>query len=51
MKANLVLSMTTTGDKNESENGISLEKIESGNVLTENNKGSIGITSKCSIRF
>ena len=32
MTANLVLSMTTTGDKSES--GISLEKVESGNVLT-----------------
>ena len=30
MTANLVLNMTTTGDKSESESGISLEKVENG---------------------
>ena len=30
MTANPVLSMTTMGDKSESESGISLEKVESG---------------------
>ena len=34
MTANLVISMKTTGDKSESENGISLEKVISDNVLT-----------------
>ena len=32
MTANLVLIMTTAGDKSENESGISLEKIESDNV-------------------
>ena len=34
MTANPVLSMTTMGDKSESESGISLEKVESGNDLS-----------------
>ena len=34
MKANLVLRMTTTGDKSESESGITWKRFESGNVLT-----------------
>ena len=32
--ANLVLSMTTRGDKSENESGSSLEKVQNGNVLT-----------------
>ena len=31
--ANLVLSMTTRGDKSENESGSSLEKVQNGNVL------------------
>ena len=34
MTANLVLRMTTTGDKSESESGIAWKRFESGNVLT-----------------
>ena len=50
MTANFVLRMTTTGDKSESESGITWKRFESGNVLTasfgdlemtKNNKGSI----------
>ena len=32
--ANLVLSMTTRGDKSQNESGSSLEKVQNGNVLT-----------------
>ena len=34
MTANLVLSMTTTGDKSEGESGIAWKRFGSGNVLT-----------------
>ena len=34
MKANLVLRMTTTGDKSENESGITWKRFESGNVST-----------------
>ena len=36
MTANLVLRITTKGDKNESESGITWKRFESGNVLTAN---------------
>ena len=35
MTANLVIKMTTMGDKSESENGIAWKRFESGNVLTD----------------
>ena len=34
MTVNLVLRMTTTGDKSESESGVACKRFESGNVLT-----------------
>ena len=34
MTANLVIRMTTTGDKSESESGLAWKRFESGNVQT-----------------